>query len=61
MSQYTPMFKAADFKELSRKTSTFEYESVLKAVEEAGFEGFFQERSSADEDYVPEFFDKKYY
>ncbi|MBR1422022.1 MAG: radical SAM protein [Ruminococcus sp.] len=61
MSQYTPVYKAFEHKELSRKTSTFEYESVLKAVEAAGFDGYFQEKSSADKDFIPEFFDKKYY
>lgn len=61
MSQYTPCYHAFDYKELTRRTSTFEYESVLKAAEDAGFEGFFQERSSASEDYIPQFFDKKYY
>jgi putative pyruvate formate lyase activating enzyme len=61
MSQYTPVFKAFEHKELSRKTSSFEYESVLKAVEAAGFDGYFQAKSSADVGYIPEFFDKKYY
>lgn len=61
MSQYVPMFKALDIKELSRRTSSFEYEYVCKMVEKCGFDGFFQQRSAAEEKYVPEFFDKKHY
>lgn len=61
MSQYTPVYKAFDFKEISRKTSTFEYNSVIDAVSKYGFNGFFQHKNSADTDYIPEFFDKKYY
>lgn len=61
MSQYTPMYKAKDIKALSRRTSTFEYEYVCRLVEGCGFDGFFQQRSAAEDKYVPEFFDKKYY
>ena len=61
MSQYVPMYKAKDIKELSRRTSTFEYEHICKMIEECGFDGYFQQRSAAKESYVPEFFDKKYY
>lgn len=61
MSQYTPVYKAFDFKELSRKTSTFEYNKVMEAVEKTGFEGYFQQKTSASEKFIPEFYDKKYY
>ncbi|ADU22244.1 Radical SAM domain protein [Ruminococcus albus 7 = DSM 20455] len=61
MSQYTPMYKAKDIEALSRRTSTFEYEYVCRLVEGCGFDGFFQQRSAAEDKYVPEFFDKKYY
>lgn len=61
MSQYTPMYKAKDIKALSRRTSTFEYESVCRLVENCGFDGFFQQRSAAEDKYIPEFFDNKYY
>ena len=60
MSQFTPVYNAAQFG-LDRKTFTFEYESVLKEVEKAGFDGFIQERSSADEDFIPKFYDHLYY
>lgn len=61
MSQFVPMHKAAEIKELSRRTSTFEYNYICDMVEECGFDGFFQQRSSAEEKYVPEFYDEKYY
>ncbi|MBR1383134.1 MAG: radical SAM protein [Ruminococcus sp.] len=60
MSQFTPVYKSAELG-LNRRVTTFEYNSVLKAVEEASFDGFFQERSSACEEYIPEFFDHLYY
>lgn len=58
MSQYTPMFKAVDIKKLNRKTSTFEYNSVLDVAEKYGWDGFSQQRDSANEMYVPPFSDK---
>ena len=61
MSQYVPMHKAAEIKALSRRTSTFEYERVCSLVEGCGFDGYFQQRSSAEQKYVPEFYDEKYY
>ncbi|MGN0598435.1 MAG: radical SAM protein [Oscillospiraceae bacterium] len=55
MSQYTPFFRSSEFPEISRRISTFEYNSVLKRAEELGFKGFMQERSSAKEEYTPDF------
>ncbi len=60
MSQFTPVYKAVEYG-LDRRVTTFEYKSVLKELEAAGFDGFVQERSSADEDYIPEFYDHLYY
>ena len=61
MSQFVPVYKALEHKELSRRTSTFEYQSVVDEVRKLGFEGYFQQRSSASEDFIPTFYDKKYY
>ena len=61
MSQFTPVYKAFEHKKLSRRTSTFEYKSVVDEVAALGFDGFFQKRDSASEDFIPEFFDTKYY
>lgn len=59
MSQYTPVYKAAEHKEINRRTSTFEYNYVADLLEKCGFRCYFQERSSAQEEYIPEFFDHK--
>lgn len=55
MSQYTPFYRAAEFPEINRRVTTFEYESVCRRVLERGFQGFFQEKSSAKEEYTPPF------
>lgn len=57
MSQYVPEYKAESFPEINRRLTTFEYNSVLKYAEKYGFDGFSQEKSSAAEDFIPEFFD----
>lgn len=59
MSQYVPMHKSFEFKELSRRISTFEYNSVLEAVDRFGFTGFSQERESASSVYTPEFYGER--
>lgn len=55
MSQYTPFYRSSEFKELSRRISTFEYNFVLDKAEEFGLDGFMQEKSSAKEEYTPDF------
>lgn len=55
MSQYTPFYKAKEHPHLNRRITTFEYSKALQAALEAGLEGFMQERSSAKEEYTPEF------
>lgn len=58
MSQYTPFGKIRsdpEFSKMNRRITTFEYNKVLDAVIEAGLVGFMQERSSAKEEYTPEF------
>ena len=55
MHQYTPDFLKGDFPELSRKVTTFEYNSVLKVAKKLGFNGFSQDRASADTVYTPDF------
>ncbi len=52
MSQYTPNHREGT---PERRLTTFEYESVMKVVEAYGFDGFFQEKSSAKEEYTPDF------
>ena len=58
MSQYTPMGKVKSdpaFSKMNRRITTFEYQKVLDAVLDAGLRGYMQERSSAKEEYTPEF------
>lgn len=61
MSQYTPVYKAHEHREIDRRLSTFEYRSVLEALEESGFDGYIQQKTSASEEFIPQFFDEKYY
>ena len=52
MSQYTP--NGSDGAP-ARRITTFEYQSVKNALDRAGFSGYYQERSSAKEEYTPDF------
>lgn len=56
MSQYCPVYKASEFKEINRVLSPEEYNAVLEYVQELGFEnGFIQDMDSASTDYTPVF------
>ena len=56
MSQYTPDFALdTPHKELHRRITRFEYDSVLSVAEELGFDGFVQHASSASAKYTPDF------
>ena len=55
MSQYVPMGRAADYPEINRRLTTFEYRKVLAECERIGFDGFTQERSSATAELTPDF------
>jgi len=56
MSQYTPMYRAGEFKHLKRRLTTFEYESVVEHARELGITRcYIQERRAASEEYVPDF------
>ena len=57
MSQYTPDFYQGDDKNLLRRLTTFEYESVLSEAVSLGFDGYMQSPSSASAKYTPEFSD----
>lgn len=55
MSQYVPCVKT-EYKELNRRIVTAEYQKVIDEFERLGFEnGFMQERSSAQTDFIPKF------
>lgn len=55
MSQYTPYRRDETYPELNRRVSSYEYRRVCEYSQELGFEGFQQERSSAKEEYTPDF------
>ena len=56
MSQYTPEFaQDCEYKELHRRVTSFEYNSVLDHALQLGFDGYFQHRSSATASYTPDF------
>lgn len=65
MAQYTPEFlpksdsgsgsESADFRDISRKITTYEYEKVRQHAVELGFDGFMQERASATKRFTPDF------
>lgn len=55
MSQYTPFYKAKDDPRLNRRITTFEYNKALDAVLDIGLKGYMQEKSSAKEEYTPDF------
>ena len=56
MSQYTPEFAAPDAdKNLHRRLTAFEYDSVRTVAEELGFDGYMQERDSASAAFTPDF------
>ena len=54
MSQYTPLGKIENFPELSRQITAREYQTVVNTALDLGIEKLFvQERTSANEKYVP--------
>lgn len=56
MRQYFPTYRAHEFPEISRKLTTLEYEKVVRHAEKLGIvNGYTQEKSSAKEEYVPDF------
>lgn len=58
MSQYTPFGRVKTDPELAkmnRRVTSFEYQKALEAVYDAGLKGFMQEKSSAKEEYTPQF------
>ena len=54
MRQYTPCGKALEIKNLSRKLTTFEYNSVTDYAAQLGFDGYTQDKESATFEYTPE-------
>lgn len=56
MNQYTPMFRAGDYKKISRRLTSFEYKSVVNHAVELGIKNCFIQTSGAvGENFVPDF------
>ena len=56
LNQYTPMYEANHFRNLSRRLTTFEYQKVTEHFLHIGLQnGFVQKRSSATSEYTPLF------
>lgn len=56
MSQYTPVFRAAEFKKIARRLTTFEYDSVVNHALDLGLTNcFVQIGRTADEKFIPRF------
>ena len=59
MSQYTPEFATdTPYRELHRRVTRFEYESVLEEAVRLGFDGYCQQKSAASAAYTPNFLEK---
>ena len=54
MSQYTPCYHACDYPKINRRITTFEYDKVSDYAAELGFNGYFQQRDSADDKFIPD-------
>ena len=63
MSQYTPDFYAesgdCDCKNLCRRVTKFEYDSVANFADELGFEGYFQRLTAASRSFTPNFSERE--
>lgn len=56
MRQYTPDFVDGEkYPRLARRLTSFEYQSVVRVADELGFDGYTQDKSSAEAAYTPDF------
>ncbi len=56
MNQYTPIFRADEFKKISRALTTFEYQSVVEHAVNTGIKNcFIQVGKTADKNFIPNF------
>lgn len=53
MRQYTPDFAPEEYRQLRRRVTTFEYESVLAEAIRLGYDGYTQQKESASARYTP--------
>ncbi len=56
MNQYTPIFRAGEFKKINRALTTFEYQSVIEHAANIGVKNcFVQIGKTADKNFIPNF------
>lgn len=55
MRQYTPEFNRSEYRELNRRVTSFEYNSVVDEAVRLGLDGFIQDASSATAAFTPDF------
>lgn len=55
LAQYTPYGKACEFKSINRKITPKEYNRVLDEYQKLNLDGYIQELTSANEDFIPKF------
>jgi putative pyruvate formate lyase activating enzyme len=56
LCQYTPLFKADEYKEIDRRVTNYEYNAVVSEAVRLGIDGgFMQSRGSAKKEYTPPF------
>ena len=56
MNQYTPLPRAADYPEISRRLTTYEYQKVVDYALELGVKnGYMQRGKTARESFIPDF------
>ena len=55
MCQYAPMYHSAQFHEIDRRVTTYEYRKVTDFAADLGMPGYMQGRSSATSAYTPSF------
>ena len=56
MNQFTPVYRAGEFKKISRRLTTFEYDSVIKYALDLGVKNcYIQRGKTADEKFIPRF------
>ena len=55
MRQYTPCYGVADFPEINRKLTSFEYNKVTEHCADLGLDGFMQEKGCDTLDMTPDF------
>ena len=56
MNQYTPVFRAGEFKKINRRLTTFEYDSVVNHALDIGVKNcYMQVGKTAEEKFIPHF------